>query len=92
MTEVQAKAMSVSEMGWFFHVRSPLSPRGKLLMNAFEIKKKKSEDSAGLDDDGVHLPIRVVERDSHRGFSEAKMRGRTNRKKFGQALNNAQEY
>ena len=33
--------------------------------DAFEIEKKKSEDGAGLDDDGVHLPISVVERDVH---------------------------
>jgi hypothetical protein len=51
--------------------------------DALEIKKKKSEDGAGLDDDGVHLPICIVEWNAHRGFGEAKVRGRTNRKKFG---------
>ena len=33
--------------------------------DALEIEKKKSEDGAHLDDDGVHLPVGVVEGDAH---------------------------
>jgi hypothetical protein len=57
--------------------------------DAFEIEKNKSENSACLDNDGVHLPIRIVERDTHCGFGDPEMRGRTDRKKFGEALNDA---
>ncbi len=76
-------------------MRSPLSPRGKALDeadDAFEIEKKKCEDGANLNDDGVHLPIRVVERDMHCCFRDTQMRGGTDRKKLGQALNDSQEY
>jgi hypothetical protein len=60
--------------------------------NTFEIKKKKCEDGADLNNDGVHLPIRVIERDMHGCFSNTQMRGGTDGKKLGQALNDSQEY
>ena len=59
--------------------------------NAPKIKKDEGEDGPGLDDDRVHLPVRIIERDAHRGFGNAQMRSRTDRQKFGQALNNAQK-
>ncbi len=51
--------------------------------DAFEIKKHKSEDGACLNYDRVHLPVRIVQGDAHCGLGDAKMRGRTDRKKFG---------
>jgi hypothetical protein len=57
--------------------------------DALKVKENESENRASLNDDGVHLPIRIVERDAHCSFGDAEMRGRTDGKKFGEALNDA---
>ena len=85
--------MNVSEMGWLSQVRSPLSPCGKgaqELDDALEVEQQQRQDGAGLDHDGVHLPVGVVERNLHHRFGDAQMRRGADRQEFGQAFNNAQ--
>ena len=60
--------------------------------DALEIEQHQREDRAGLDDDGVHLPVRIVQRDLHDRFGDAQMRGGTDGQKLGQALDDAQKY
>jgi hypothetical protein len=52
---------------------------------------KMGANGAGLNDDGVHLRIRIVERETHRCFGDAQMRSGTDGKKLGQALNDSQQ-
>src|SRR6516162_9119418 len=58
--------------------------------NAAEVEQEQGQNGAGLDDDRVHLPVSVVEVDLHQRFGDAQVRGGTDRKKFGEPLNNAQ--
>ena len=46
--------------------------------DAAQEKQGECKDCAELDDDGVHLPVGVVERNLHEGFSDSQMRRRAN--------------
>jgi hypothetical protein len=55
-------------------------------------EQSESEDGAELDDDGVHLPVRVVEADIEEGFADAQVSGGTNGEKLGKALDDPEKY
>ncbi len=44
------------------------------LDDARQEEKTKSQDCAQLDDDGVHLPVGVIERNLHQSFRDAQVR------------------
>jgi hypothetical protein len=44
-----------------------------------------------LNDDGVHLPVGIIEGDFHQRFGDAQVRRRADREKLGQAFHNAQQ-
>jgi len=60
--------------------------------DAAQKEDHQGQDGAQLDDDGVHLPVGVVERDLHQRFGDAQVRRRADRQKFGQAFHNAQDH
>src|SRR5262249_2861142 len=51
----------------------------------------QSENSAELDHDRVHLPETIVQVDVQERFTDAQMRSRAYRKKFGQSFNDSQK-
>jgi hypothetical protein len=57
--------------------------------DAAEEEQAEGEDGAQLDDDGVHLPVGVIQGNLHQSFGNAQMRRRANRQKLGQAFHNA---
>src|SRR5579863_6691337 len=59
--------------------------------DAFQIQQEEGKDGSRLNDDGVHLPIRVVEWDVHQGFANAKVGRGTDRQELGQALHYSQQ-
>ncbi len=73
-------------MGWVSQLRSPLSASGKGAQetaDAAEEKKQEGQDCAELNDDGVHLPVGVVEGDVHESFSDAQVGRGAYGKEFG---------
>jgi hypothetical protein len=53
-------------------------------------QKHEGQDGAQLNDDGVHLPVRVVERDLHERFSNAQVCRGADGKEFGEAFHDAE--
>ncbi len=81
-------------MGWLNQLLRRSSPSGKVRMKSTirdEEQHAEREDGAQLDDDGVHPPVGVVQRNLHQRFSDAQVRGRADRQKLGQAFHNSQE-
>ena len=58
--------------------------------DAAQEEQQQRQNRAQLNDDGVHLPIGVIQRNLHQRFGDAQVRRRADRKKFGQAFHNAQ--
>jgi len=52
----------------------------------------ESEDGAELDDDGVHLPVGIVEADLEERFADAQMGCGTDGEEFGEALDDPEKY
>ncbi len=59
------------------------------LDDAAEEEQAQGQDGAQLDDDGVHLPVRIVQRNLHQSFGNAQVRRRADRQKLGQAFHDA---
>jgi hypothetical protein len=57
--------------------------------NPAQEEQAKRQDGAQLNDDGVHLPVGVIQRNLHQSFGNAQMRRRADRQKLGQAFHNA---
>jgi hypothetical protein len=68
-----------------------LGKRAEEVDDAGKEQDDERDDGAELDDDGVHLPVGIVEGNPHERFGYAQVRGRANRKKLGQAFNNPQD-
>ena len=60
------------------------------LKDSSQVEQEERQDSARLDDDRVHLPIRIVEIDFHQGFGNSQMGRGTDRQEFSQPLNDTQ--
>ena len=52
---------------------------------------RQAKDCAELDHDRKHLPVAVREVDAEKRFRDAQMRSGTDRKKFGDSFDNAQQ-
>ena len=52
---------------------------------------RKAKDGAELNGDGEHLPVAVFQVHTQKGFGDAQMSGRTDGKKLGQSLDDAEE-
>src|SRR5579872_6618489 len=61
------------------------------LDNALKIEQQQGEDGTSLDHDGVHLPVRVFERDMHHGFADAQVGRGADRQELCQAFYNSQQ-
>ena len=59
--------------------------------DAAQEKKQEGQDGAQLNDDGVHLPVGVVEGDPHESFSDAQVGCRADGKEFGEAFHDAEK-
>jgi hypothetical protein len=62
------------------------------LDDAAHEEEAEGEDGAELDDNGVHLPVGIVEGDVHERFGDAEVGGGTDGKEFGETLNDAQDH
>jgi hypothetical protein len=60
------------------------------LDDAAEKQQRESKDGAKLNDDGVHLPVGVVEGDLHEAFGNAEMCCRADWQELGQAFHDAE--
>jgi hypothetical protein len=67
-----------------------LGKRADKLDDAAEEQEREGQDCAQLNNDGVHLPVGVVQRDLHQPLGDAQVGRRTNGEKLGQAFNDAQ--
>ncbi len=91
--EVKAKAMRVREMGWLSQCAVAVLAPGKGAQEADDAaqeEQQERQDRAQLDDDGVHLPVGVVEGDIHERFGNAQVRRGADGKELGQAFHDAQ--
>ena len=61
------------------------------LQNPVPEINRKGQDSAELDDDRVHLPKAVVQIETEYGFNNPEVRGRANRQKFRQPLDDSEK-
>ena len=52
---------------------------------------RQRQDGAKLNNDGVHFPKAVLKIDAQQRFDDAQMRGRTDRKKFGEPFDDAEQ-
>ena len=59
--------------------------------NATPKINRQSENGSELDHDRVHFPEPIMQIDMQQRFADAQMRGRTDRKKLGQSLDNAEK-
>ena len=58
--------------------------------NPAQEEQQERQNRAQLDDDGVHLPVSVIEGDVHESFGDAQMRRRADRQELGQAFHDAE--
>ena len=75
-------------------VRSPRSPAGKCpkkFHDSIPEINRQRQDGAELNDDRVHFPKTVVKIEMQQRFHDAQVRGRTDRKKFGESFNHAKK-
>jgi hypothetical protein len=65
--------------------------RVKKIYDAFEKKQQQRKNGARLNHDGVHLPVRVVERDVHQRLRDAEVRRGTDWQKLRQSFDDAKQ-
>src|SRR5215469_15468319 len=72
---------------------APLALRksGDELVNTRAKINRQTQDRSQLDNDGIHLPISVAQVDAEETLGDTEVRGRADRKKFGQSFNNSEQ-
>jgi hypothetical protein len=53
--------------------------------------RERNEDRAGLNDDRVHLPVRIVHGDLHERFNDPQMCRRTDGQELGKTFDNTEK-